>query len=587
MVSNHLSKSFHTRTLTVLILAIFLPALIIISRLFYLQIIKGEYYSQLVLAKNHTVVTIPSERGVIYFRDDVNKSITPIAINKVYYTLYLDPSLLNAADESIISNKIKSYFSTVDEAKIKACFQKINSQYCPLLSKIDIYDSIDKLKAEKIKSIGFTKENVRYYPFDDLASQVVGFLQEDKDTKELEGVYGLEKYYNSILKGTSGIFKGAKSGLNNVIRAITNKEQTVVMGSSLVVSLDKNVQFKTEQELQSMVQEKEAESGSAIIMEADTGRIVAMANYPSFNLNEYFKVKDYGLFRNNTVENRYELGSVVKVLTMSAGLDSGKIKESSTYKDDHKVTLNNKTIGNYGNHFYGLVDMKEVMSKSINMGAVYIEQQMGGSLLRDYFKNFGLDSKTGIDLPNEINGDLDNIDKRETREIDFATASYGQGIATTPIEMVRAMSAITNNGKMVNPYILESIQNPDGSLVSAHDSPEDSSPIINSETAEKVKSMMVYTVETGYGQRAKVDGYKSGGKTGTAMMFIDGEYSDTDNIHSFIGFFPIEKPKYIIYTLLKKPRIGLSAESTAAVLWHNLAAYLISYYNIPPDDLSS
>jgi len=149
-----------------------------------------------------------------------------------------------------------------------------------------------------------------------------------------------------------------------------------------------------------------------------------------------------------------------------------------------------------------------------------------------------------------------------------------------------ATSAITNNGKMVHPYILEEIKKPDGTVVSAHIGSEESDVIISPETAAKVKAMMVYTVENGYGKRAKVKGYKSGGKTGTAMMFIDGEYSDTDNIHSFIGFFPVEKPKYIIYTILTKPKVGMSAESTAAVLWHNLSAYLISYYNIPPDDIT-
>ncbi len=586
MASNYLSKSFRKRTIIVLILAVFLPTLSIVSKLFYLQIVKGDYYSKLVLEKNYTTTPIKSERGLIYFRDDINKDITPVAINKVYYTLYLDPTLLKDGSQDNLVVKIKSYFPSVEETEIKKCFSKTNSQYCPLLTKIDNYDLVNKLQAEKITGLVLAKNSVRYYPFNDLASQVIGFLQMDNTTKEMEGVYGLEKYYNDILKGVNGTFKGARSGLSNLIRSISNNEQTVVAGSSLIATIDKNVQFKTEQELKNMIELKAAESGSAIIMESDTGRIVAMANYPSFNSNEYFKTKDYSLFRNNTVENRYELGSVMKVLTMSAGLDSGKIKETSTYKDDHRVTLNNKTIGNYGNHFYGLVDMKEVMAKSINMGAVYIEQQIGGSLLRDYFKKFGLDSKTGIDLPNEVEGSLKNIDSREARDIDFATAAYGQGIATTPLEMVKAVSAITNGGKMVNPYILESIKNPDGSLESAHGNTEDSSLIISPETAEKVKSMMVYTVETGYGNRAKVSGYKSGGKTGTAMMFVNGGYSDTDNIHSFIGFFPVEKPKYVIYTILNKPRIGLSAESTAAVLWHNLAAYLISYYNIPPDDIA-
>jgi len=231
----------------------------------------------------------------------------------------------------------------------------------------------------------------------------------DDDSNKLEGVYGLEKYYNGILEGSSGTFKGVISGIGTLIRSLSNNEQAVVPGSSIIATIDKNVQFKTEQELQSMVEQKGAASGIAIIMEADTGKILAMANYPTFNLNEYSKVTDYSLYRNNAVENRYELGSVVKILTMAAGLDSGKIKETNTYNDDHKVTLNNKTIGNYEGHLYGLVDMKEVLAKSINMGAVYIEQQVGGSTLRDYFKKFGLDSKTGIDLPNEAEGSLKTL----------------------------------------------------------------------------------------------------------------------------------------------------------------------------------
>lgn len=584
MVSNHISKSFRTRSLVVIFLTIFVPTLAIIGKLFYLQIIKGDYYSKLVLKQSHTITTIKPDRGIIYFTDYVNKDIVPVATNKVYYTLALDPSIVKVDQQTNLINFLKTYFPSIEESKIRQGLAKTQLRYYPLLSKIDDYDLVSRLQKQPISGVSFVQESVRYYPFGNLASQVIGFLQLDNDSGDLVGVYGLEKYYDDILRGSNGVFEGAKSGIGTLIRSLGGKEQAVVPGSSLITTLDKNVQFKTEQELKSMIEEKEAESGSAIIMEADTGKILAMANYPSFDLNAYSKVTDYSLFRNNTVENRYELGSVMKILTMSGGLDSGKIKETNTYNDNHRVILNNKSIGNYDNFFYGLVDMKEILSKSINMGAVYIEQQMGGSLLRDYFKKFGLDSKTGIDLPNEEGGSLKNIDSKEARDIDFATAAYGQGIAVTPIEMVKATSAITNGGKMVNPYILESIKKPDGTIESTHLDNEDSKPVISVETAEKVKSMMVYTVETGYGSRAKVNGYKAGGKTGTAQIFMNGEYS-ADNIHSFIGFFPVDKPKYIIYTILNKPKIGSSAESTAAVLWHNIAAYLISYYNIPPDDI--
>jgi cell division protein FtsI/penicillin-binding protein 2 len=583
MVSNHISKSFRTRSLVVLVLTIFVPTLAIIGKLFYLQIIKGDYYSKLVLKNNHTVATIKPDRGTIYFADYVNKDIVPVATNKVYYTLYLDPSLISVGQQTKLINSLKTYFPSIEESKIKEGLSKTKLRYYPLLSKIDDYNLVSRLQKQPIPGTGFVQESVRYYPFGNLASQVIGFLQLDNDSGDLVGVYGLEKYYDDILRGSNGVFEGAKSGIGTLIRSLGGKQQAVVPGSSLITTLDKNVQFKTEQELKNMIEQKEAESGSAIIMEADTGKILAMANYPSFDLNAYSKVKDYSLFRNNTVENRYELGSVMKILTMSAGLDSGKIKETNTYNDNHRVILNNKSIGNYDNHFYGLVDMKEVLSKSINMGAVYIEQQMGGSLLRDYFKKFGFDSKTGIDLPNEEDGSLKNIDSKEARDIDFATAAYGQGIAVTPIEMVKAVSAITNGGKMVNPYVLDGIKKPDGTIEYTHLDNEDSKPIISAEVTEKVKSMMVYTIETGYGSRAKVNGYKAAGKTGTAQIFMNGEYS-ADNIHSFIGFFPVDKPKYIIYTILNKPKIGSSAESTAAVLWHNIAAYLISYYNIPPDD---
>ncbi|HPS28472.1 MAG TPA: penicillin-binding protein 2 [Candidatus Paceibacterota bacterium] len=586
MASNHISKSFHTRTTIVLVLAVFLPVLIIVSRLFYLQIIKGNYYSKLVLDKNYAAIKIKPERGAIYFEDHINNDLAPVATNKVYYTLYLDPSSIDANHQEDLIKSLKTYFPTLEETKIREGLTKTKSKYYPLITRIDDYDLVTRLQKAPIAGVGFAKNSIRYYPFGTLASQVIGFLQTDNDTDNLVGVYGLEKYYNDILEGSSGTFEGAISGIGTLIRSLSSKEQAVVPGSSIIATIDKNVQFKTEQELQNMVEQKEAASGIAIIMEADTGKILAMANYPTFNPNEYSKVNDYSLYRNNAVESRYELGSVVKILTMAAGLNAGKIKETSTYNDNHKVTLNNKTIGNYEGHLYGLVDMKEVLAKSINMGAVYIEQQLGGSALRDYFKKFGLDSKTGIDLPNEAEGSLKNIDRQEAREIDFATASYGQGIATTPIEMVMAASAITNNGKMVNPYILEGIKKPDGTIESTHMDSETSDTIISPETAAKVKAMMVYTVENGYGKRAKVKGYKSGGKTGTAMMFINGEYSNTDNIHSYIGFFPVEKPKYIIYTVLTKPMVGLSAESTATILWHNLSAYLISYYNIPPDDMT-
>ena len=587
MSSNHISKSFRIRTTIVFVLAVFLPVLAIVGRLFYLQVIKGNYYSKLVLDKNYAAINIKPERGTIYFEDHINNTLAPVATNKVYYTLYLDPSSVEVDQQEELIKDLKTHFPDLEETKIREGLAKTKSKYYPLITKIDDYDLVSQLQKSPIAGIGFAKESIRYYPFGTLASQVIGFLQTDNKTKNLVGVYGLEKYYNDILEGSSGTFEGAISGIGTLIRSLGSKEQAVIPGSSIITTIDKNVQFKTEQELQNIVTQKEAASGMAIIMEADTGKILAMANYPTFNPNEYSKIRDYSLYRNNTVENRYELGSVVKILTMAAGLDAGKITEASTYKDDHKITLNNKTIGNYEGHLYGLVDMKEILAKSINMGAVYIEQQLGGSALRDYFKKFGLDSKTGIDLPNEAEGSLKNIDRQEAREIDFATAAYGQGIATTPIEMVRATTAITNNGKLVNPYILEGIKKPDGTIEPIHVDNEDTNTVISPEVAAKVKAMMVYTVENGYGKRAKVKGYKSGGKTGTAMMFVNGEYSDTDNIHSYIGFFPVDKPKYIIYAVLTKPMVGLSAESTATVLWHNLSAYLISYYNIPPDDLTN
>jgi cell division protein FtsI/penicillin-binding protein 2 len=319
-------------------------------------------------------------------------------------------------------------------------------------------------------------------------------------------------------------------------------------------------------------------------MEPNSGKIIALANFPNFNPNEHSTYKNFGIFQNEAIQKLFEPGSVFKPVTMAGALDEEKITPTTTYDDPGEIKIGSYTIFNYDGRTYGKdITMTQVLEKSINTGAVFAAKQLGNNLFLKYLDDFGFFEKTGVDLVGESFSKNKNL--KEGREINFATASFGQGIAITPLQLARAMCVIANGGKLVKPYLVETIKKQDGSEIRTQ--PAVGREIISSKTASALTAMLVSVVENGFGKAAKIPGYYIAGKTGTAQvpwtsLDIDKPGYSEKTIQSFVGFAPAFNPRFLILVKLNNPK-AKTAEYSAVPIFQELAKYIIDYWQIPPD----
>ena len=578
-------KTFNKRIYLVYFSFLFI-LLGLIYRLYQIQIVNHQQFAEAAENSRMTTRVLPPKRGTIYFQDK-NGTLIPVATNRPCYLLYLNPKEIEnpqAITDALYSNLqgLKDFSLPKEEIFQRA--SKINDPYEPIAKNIEDEKLIQKIKDLNLKGVYFEERSCRYYPFQSLASQTIGFVSETEDGK-LQGQYGLEAYYDKILSGEEGVFIGPKDAVGRLIRSLLSKEKELKDGSDVVVSIDKNVQEAAEKAAEGLVKGREAESSSIVIMEVPSGKIIALANYPSFNLNEYQKIKDYSLFLNPVTQERYEPGSVVKPITMAAGLDSGKVTPETTYVDKGYYEVGGYRIVNYNNEVNGEVNMYKVLERSINTGAIFVANQLGNNLLRTYFKNFGFTEPTGIDLPNEIVGDLSNLEYPKVNPTYFATASYGVGISLTPIRLVTAYATIANEGKSINPYLAEKIITPDGQEIPISSTSENIQ-MIKKETADILIKMLQSVIDNGFGGNAKVKGYSLAGKTGTSFIYgSHGGYTDEEN-HTFMGIFPASKPRFIALVRIEKPHNNPGAASYTVTLgFREIEQFLINYYNLPPDEI--
>jgi len=569
----------HRQRLLITSVLFFIAAFIIVMRFFDLQIKHGETYKAKAQMMQQVSKKLEPERGLIYFQDKNNQKI-PVVINKKFYNVIAIPKEIENATSTA---EILLPYLHLPAQELLLKLNKSNDPYEPLAKKIDEAEA-EKIKSLNLKGIYLEAVNYRYYPFKNSACQVIGFISENKDQK-LVGHYGLENYYNDILAGQGGHYSGWRDAAGRLIRSIFGYQEELTRGgASLVTTIDKNIQFKIEEELEFLVTSRKAESGTIIVMEPKTGRILGLANWPAFDLNKYNEVKDISVFRNSAVEDRFELGSVLKPITMAIGIENNKFTPETTYIDKGVVRVSGHDIKNYRNEVYGQATMTKVLEMSINTGAVYAQSLIGNELFRNYMKKFGFDRKTGVDLPNEVPGDLKNIEDLSASQINFSTAAFGQGISMNPLSLVRAYAIIANKGKSVTPYVVEKIIDDSGTIIEPNKyEPEQ---IISEKTAETVTNMLIKVVENGYGKNAAIKGYTIAGKTGTAQIILPNQkgYSEEDNIQTFMGFFPAADPKFVILVKLDKPRIGAAASNTVTYTFRDIAFYLINYYNLPPDN---
>ncbi|NCN22203.1 penicillin-binding protein 2 [Candidatus Falkowbacteria bacterium] len=436
-------------------------------------------------------------------------------------------------------------------------------------------------KSLDIPGLGFTFSKYRYYPENEVASQILGYV--GYSNGESNGHYGLEEFFDKELFGQYGNLKSEKGASANLI-IVNDREYTAPQGGSdLVLTIDRNIEFFACEKLKETVARFEATGGSVIVVEPKTGAILAMCSEPNFNPNDYQNVKDLSYFNNPTILYQYEPGSVFKVITMAAAINEGKVNPATLYEDKGEIMISgwNKPIRNSdfstkGAH--GLVDMNYVLDNSLNTGAIFAMRQTGDDVFAKYVQDFGFGERSGLELGAESPGNINNLLKNRIKEIDAATASFGQGIAVTPLQMVMSYQAIANKGVLMKPYVVKKIIN---NGVEEIINPKKVREVISPETAATVSAMLVNIVEKGHSKRAKIEGYYLGGKTGTAQIATVGGYKKDEWLHTFIGVAPIDDPAFVMLVKIDSPKGVQYAEGSTVPLWRDIAEFILRYYQIP------
>ncbi len=563
------------------IIIVFLIGSGVLARLFSLQILQYNYYSALAQDQHQLYQKLFPQRGEIFIQDfsrsrrDNQEYYYPIAINKEFQQVYIVPKDIPDEGREDIVEKLATLLE-LDKEIIFERMNKVADPYEPLKHKVS-QEIAQQIKDLEIKGVGLVSETWRYYPYDSLACHLLGFVGMDEEKRI--GQYGLEGYYENELKGELGFLTGEKDTAGYWIPSVSQKLEPAQDGSKLILTIDQNIQFKTERELRQLIERWQAVAGTIIVMEPKSGAIRAMASWPNFNPNQYSQVEDINIFLNPSIQKVYEPGSVFKPVTMAAGLDSGRISPFTTYQDKGLIRIKGSTISNVDGKVYGQQTMTQVLEKSINTGAVFVQQKIGQDIFQDYVQRFNFGQPTGMDLSGEISGDISNL--FTGREINLANISFGQGITVTPLDLIVALGAIANDGKSMRPYLVQKIIQPDGTEINRE--PQMISQVIPSQVVEALTKMLVSVVDNGFGRPARVPGYAIAGKTGTAQIpdLEKGGYSE-ETIHTFVGFAPAFDPQFIILIKLDKPQGIRFAADSVSPTFKKLAEYLFNYLEIPP-----
>jgi cell division protein FtsI/penicillin-binding protein 2 len=426
-------------------------------------------------------------------------------------------------------------------------------------------------------------ENYRFYPEGNIGSHIIGFVGHNGD--EQVGQYGLEGFFNEELKGKHGSVRAERSVTGDLIIINDREYRKPVDGSDLVLTINRSLQFHICRKLAEASQQYAADKGSVIVMDPNTGAIMAMCSWPDYDPNNYRDVADIKVYNNPAIFDQYEPGSTFKVITMAASLDQGKVLPSTTYEDKGFLMIEGwpKPIKNSDYETrggYGRSNMINVLEYSLNTGAIFAMQRIGPATFGEYLEKFGFGEKTGIEMQAEGVTTIKNLKAKNIRPIEAATASFGQGITVTPLQLVTAFGAIANGGILMKPYLVKEIVYSDGTRHLTQ--PKEIRRVVSERAAMLLSGMMVNVIENGHAKLAGVQGYYVAGKTGTAQVPEAGGYGDK-TIHNFVGFSPVEEPKFVMLVRFDNAKNVKYAASSAAPLFGELAEFILNYYKVPKE----
>ena len=565
-----------TARIRIISAVIFFIGFLLIVRLYQIQIHQAAAYQE--KAERQYVHTAKDvyNRGSIYFTTKDGEKVSAASVTSGYL-LAVNPTLIT--DAAAVYEQIKNLIDfSRDEFITKATLP--NRTYVEIEPKLgeEAYNSIKDLD---IDGVMLYRNQWRYYPGDSASARTIGFVGFGSDDGQLRGKYGLERYYDETLYRDNTIlsvnfFAEIFSNLGSLVFENETKKS-----GSVVTTIEPTVARMLDRILEETQTQYNSKLTGGIIMDPKTGAIYAMNAVPTFNLNDR-GTTSIEQFENPLVEDVYEMGSIIKALTMAAGLDSKVITPQSTYYDAGFLELNTYTIKNFDGKGRGTVDMQQVLNQSLNTGVSHIVKLMGKDKFRNYFEGLKLGSESGIDLPSEAQGLMQNL--KSPRDVEYATASFGQGIAMTPIATARALATLGNGGHLVTPHIVKSIQYDDGSEKEV--SYPNGAQVFTSETSETVTRMLTTVVDDALrGGKVALPHHSIAAKTGTAQMANPngGGYYEDRYLHSFFGYFPSYDPKFIVFLYTVDPRGVKYASETLTEPFMDITKFLINYYSIPPD----
>jgi len=569
------SRSKILATIVVVAMGVF------IVRLFYLQIIQHGYYVGLADKEQVKRLTIPSKRGLIYALD--GQTPVPLVMNQTVYTVFADPQ--TASDNDKIIEIIQRIAGGNARSDLKVLLEKKSTRYQILATKIT-RSQADMIKKEKLKGVGFQEESQRVYPEGSLASQTIGFVDFSGN-----GKYGIEGKLNARLTGADGLLQSV-TDVSDVPLTIGNNNinKPAVDGENVVLTIDRNVQSKVEGALADGLKRTGATRGSAIVIDPQSGKVMAMANLPTYNPAEFNKVTNASAFNNDVVSAPYEPGSDVKTLTMATGIDRGVVSANATYVNTDHIQVEDRVISNASLGQTGTITFQHALNWSLNTGFVTVAERLGDGkgitrgardTMYDYFYNrFKLGQLTGLEVSGEAEGTVVSPETDEGNAVRYSNMSFGQGLEATMVQVSAAFCSIANGGKYYKPTVVAGTVDKNGKYI-ANKSTNPSNPITKS-TSDQVREMTHVARNTFYASADK-PGYYIGGKTGTSQVIKNGVYSDNETVGTYLGFGGSEDiSKYVIMVQVSGDNKELQGAKDALPIFTDISNWMIDYLKVQP-----
>ncbi|MBU0612958.1 penicillin-binding protein 2 [Patescibacteria group bacterium] len=573
--SDRKKKKFSRIHFLVAVFTVFVVAIVV--RLFSLQVLQHGFYEALAEGQHAISQLLLPDRGEILAYDNYSKEPHSVATNLDVNLVFAIPKQIENPEE--VSEKLLPYVDLEEEELLRR-LSKEDDIYEPIEHNVSD-EKWEELQQLNLPGIDATTERTRYYPEKETFSHLTGFIGFSDDQRI--GQYGIEGYFDEELAGEQGFLKTEQDAGGRWITVGNTLLEEAKDGNSIILTIDHAVQFYVCDRLAEAVQRHGASEGSAIVMNPSTGAILAMCNAPEYDANNYSEVENIEVFINSAVSDQYEPGSVFKTIAMAAALDMGAVTPTSTYEDTGEVKIGKYTIRNSDLKAYGIQTMTNVLENSLNTGAIHAVQEIGNKAFYQYVSKFGFGEKTGIELEGENPGDVASL--ATLGDIYAATASYGQGITVTPIQLINAYAVAVNGGNLMRPYIVGKVIKENGFEVETE--PEIIRQVISAETSRTIKAMLVSVVNKGHASNAQVPGYFVGGKTGTAQIAKSTGvgYESTRHNDTFVGFAPVDEPEFVVLTKINEPKDVPWAASSAAPLFGDIMKFLVDYYQIPPDEV--